>query len=154
MVKKDRWVLFCYAVIYNSFKKQAFWYGTLPPTPATGKDWGSELTTKLPIRVHTLWEIENLYPKDLCNSVQMRWTRYRPLILSLITDLDKRNGLLVPVPRRGHMCKEKMNWFTSSMPFSIGFNFSGGHGGSSLFHPTCFKHRINFLRGPGLLFVR
>lgn len=28
MIKKDRWILFCYAVIYNSFKKQALWYGT------------------------------------------------------------------------------------------------------------------------------
>lgn len=28
--KKDKWVLFCYAVIYNSFKKQAFRYGAIP----------------------------------------------------------------------------------------------------------------------------
>lgn len=48
------------------------------------KDWGSQMTAKLPIRVITFREIENY----TYSSGQMKRTQHRPVVLNLITALE------------------------------------------------------------------
>ncbi len=61
---------FCFAMqlFTTVFKKQAFWFGTF--FPSTGKDWGSQMTIKLLIRVTGLY-----------SSSQMKHTRHWPVNL-------------------------------------------------------------------------
>lgn len=82
MIKKDRWVLFCYAVIYNSFKKQAFWYGTFarPLEKTEDLKWQPNCLLK----VITFIEIE----KYTCSSSQMKRKQHRPVVLNLIKALE------------------------------------------------------------------
>lgn len=78
MIIKDKWALFCYAVIYNRFKKQAFRYGTVPQP--------LEKTYQTAHYCH--------YSYRNCSSSQMKHTQHRPVVLNLITALET-NGLML-----------------------------------------------------------
>lgn len=75
MIKKDRWVLFCYAVIYNSFKKQAFWYDTFPGHWKKTED----------LKWHPNWPLDSLLRKklEIVRISQTKLAQHRPVVLNL-----------------------------------------------------------------------
>ena len=89
---------FCFATQLFTTVLKSKLSDMIPFPPAAGKDWGSQMTTKLPIRVKTA-------PIGLYISSQMKRTQHRPVVLNLITALET-NGALLLSPHCGGTCKE------------------------------------------------